>query len=234
MEVFEETQEIMKDLAEHRSESALNWCNTHKTKLSKLKSSLEMELRMQQFADLVKEGHPIQGIQYARKYFPKFGREYHWKLEKTMMLLAIGDNEEIGNMTDYYKPERWQELSDRFAHTSYHLHSLTTESLMSLTLQAGLSSLKTIFCGDTETLNENCPTCNHLIAQLGKDLPYSTHLHTTLVCKISGHIMDDLNPPLLLPNGHIYSENVCIYIYIYMYRHSPRWPKSTRGRLHAS
>ena len=36
MEVFEETSKIIKKLKQRDCQEALNWCNTHKTKLQKM------------------------------------------------------------------------------------------------------------------------------------------------------------------------------------------------------
>lgn len=80
---------------------------------------------------------------------------------------------------------------------------------MSITLQAGLSALKTQQCYEHENQNVNCPICdNSTLGKLAEKLPLSHHVNSTIVCRISGKIMNENNPPMLLPNGRVYSFNV--------------------------
>ncbi len=51
----------------------------------------------------------------------------------------------------------------------------------------------------------NDPLCDTLFQQLSTNLPYATHIHSKLVCRITGQLMDDRNPPMVLPNGNVYS-----------------------------
>jgi macrophage erythroblast attacher len=51
-----------------------------------------------------------------------------------------------------------------------------------------------------------CPTCIYPFSALAKDLPYSTHTHSILVCRVTGKLMDEHNPPIVLPNGNVYSN----------------------------
>ena len=53
-----------------------------------------------------------------------------------------------------------------------------------------------------------CPVCSENIGKLAKSLPSSSHPGTSLICRISGEIMDHNNPPVALPNGELYSDKV--------------------------
>jgi macrophage erythroblast attacher len=80
--------------------------------------------------------------------------------------------------------------------------------MMSITLQAGLSALKTPQCYEHENKNVNCPVCDSdTLGKLAEKLPLSHHVNSTLVCRISGKIMNEDNPPMLLPNRRVYSQN---------------------------
>ncbi|KAK4536414.1 hypothetical protein CDCA_CDCA08G2439 [Cyanidium caldarium] len=50
-----------------------------------------------------------------------------------------------------------------------------------------------------------CPTCNSPYRELAAHLPFSHHVRTTAVCRLTGKAMDEHNPPVVLPNGNIYS-----------------------------
>lgn len=41
---------------------------------------------------------------------------------------------------------------------------------------------------------------------LAKDLPWAKHVTSKVVCSISKAVMDDSNPPMVLPNGYVYSH----------------------------
>ena len=41
---------------------------------------------------------------------------------------------------------------------------------------------------------------------MAKEVPWSHHVNSTIVCSISGKIMDEDNPPMCLPNGYVYSK----------------------------
>jgi macrophage erythroblast attacher len=37
-------------------------------------------------------------------------------------------------------------------------------------------------------------------------LPHAKHVHSTLVCAVTREVMSDANPPMVLPNGYVYSQ----------------------------
>ena len=40
---------------------------------------------------------------------------------------------------------------------------------------------------------------------LAAGLPRAHHGQSSLICRVTGAMMDENNPPLALPNGHVYS-----------------------------
>jgi hypothetical protein len=56
--------------------------------------------------------------------------------------------------------------------------------------------------------NIDCPTCAKDLSILAREVPFSHHVNSTLVCRISGEVMDDTNYPMAFPNGYVYSYNV--------------------------
>ena len=53
----------------------------------------------------------------------------------------------------------------------------------------------------------NCPVCgSQALGKLASRLPFGRHTHSVLVCHISGRFMDENNLPMVLPNGHVYSQ----------------------------
>ncbi|WWC94190.1 hypothetical protein V866_001030 [Kwoniella sp. B9012] len=54
--------------------------------------------------------------------------------------------------------------------------------------------------------NIDCPTCDENLKVLSKELPMSHHVNSTIVCRISGKVMDSQNEPMAFPNGYVYSS----------------------------
>ncbi|CAG8813725.1 28280_t:CDS:2, partial [Gigaspora margarita] len=107
-----------------------------------------------------------------------------------------------------YDPIRWERLIARFRIDFYELNALPSQPLLNVTLQAGLSALKTPMCYQHENKNIDCPVCSpDTLGTLAKDLPMNHHVNSTLVCRISKKIMNEDNYPMILPNGFAYSRD---------------------------
>ncbi len=52
--------------------------------------------------------------------------------------------------------------------------------------------------------------CVPELASIGTDLPYGMASMSRIVCRITREIMDEDNPPVVLPNGQVYSRKVCL------------------------
>ena len=108
-----------------------------------------------------------------------------------------------------YDPSRWDSLVRAFRLAVYNLNSLPTEPLLNLALYAGLASLKLPSCYDASCKNVDCPVCDPDLGVLAQEVPSSHHVNSTIVCQISGKIMNEDNPPMAFPNGYVYSREVC-------------------------
>jgi len=109
-----------------------------------------------------------------------------------------------------YDDSRWAQLIRAFRFAIYNLNSLPTEPLLNLALYSGLASLKLPSCYDVSSHNVDCPVCDPSINILAEEVPYSHHANSTIVCRISGKIMDEDNMPMAFPNGNVYSREVCV------------------------
>jgi macrophage erythroblast attacher len=58
----------------------------------------------------------------------------------------------------------------------------------------------------THIANVDCPTCAEDMRVLAKEVPMAHHVNSTLVCAISGDVMDSNNEPMAFPNGSVYSS----------------------------
>jgi macrophage erythroblast attacher len=58
--------------------------------------------------------------------------------------------------------------------------------------------------------NRDCPACDPWLGKLAEEVPFSHHVNSTIVCRLSGKIMDEDNAPMAFPNGYVYSREVRI------------------------
>ena len=58
--------------------------------------------------------------------------------------------------------------------------------------------------------NRDCPVCDSWLGKLAEEVPFSHHVNSTIVCRLSGKIMDEDNAPMAFPNGYVYSREVRI------------------------
>jgi macrophage erythroblast attacher len=174
-----------------------------------------------------------------------------------------------------YDNGRWANLRKEFRETFNSLYALPSQSLLSLSVSAGLSSLKLAACCpdlahhtagpsdqpydhsrigagspipslpaappihvlgslqldpslsegvDPQPLhvdpshphrNLDCPSCHDSMAELVKQVPYSHHVNSTIVCRMSGKVMDDENYPMAFPNGYVYSHKVISILFFW-------------------
>ncbi|CAG8509698.1 15660_t:CDS:2, partial [Dentiscutata erythropus] len=125
-----------------------------------------------------------------------------------MGALAFPPNTTCKPYKALYDPSRWERLIARFRIDFYELNALPSQPLLNVTLQAGLSALKTPMCYQHENKNIDCPVCSpDTLGALAKDLPMNHHVNSTLVCRISKKIMNEDNYPMILPNGCAYSRD---------------------------
>ena len=100
-------------------------------------------------------------------------------------------------------------LVQTFRLAIYNLSTLPSEPLLHLAMYAGLASLKLPACYDPQTKNVDCPVCDSSIGKLAEEVPFSHHVNSTIVCRITGKIMDEDNTPMAFPtNGQVYSREV--------------------------
>lgn len=58
--------------------------------------------------------------------------------------------------------------------------------------------------------NVDCPTCHKHLGLLAEQVAMSHHVNSTIVCRISGEVMDSQNEPMAFPNGYVYSSKVSL------------------------
>ncbi|XP_017470276.1 PREDICTED: macrophage erythroblast attacher isoform X2 [Rhagoletis zephyria] len=82
-----------------------------------------------------------------------------------------------------FSERRWKDLVLNFRNENYRIFQLSTQSLLSVTIQAGLSALKTPQCYSSNCKNLHCPVCQEDFNQIAKKLPYSHCVQSRLICR---------------------------------------------------
>lgn len=190
-----------------------------------MKSTLEFELRLQEYIELARERHVQEALVYARKHLISWQESHFNEIRQAMALVAFSPVTACGpykvRLTtwfvtaadDYltqrlYDLSRWDTLVTSFRLAIYSLNGLPSEPLLHLALYGGLASLKLDACFDSTTKSVDCPVCDPALGTLAREIPRSHHFNSTIVCALSGKIMDADNPPLAMPNGYVYSQGV--------------------------
>jgi macrophage erythroblast attacher len=228
------THEVPTGVTRPSCGAALAWCSENKATLRKIRTPLEFNLRMQEFIELarVRTSESIRdAIAYARRHllplvtatklstaaseeaeYERLAAEAIRKeVSRALGLLACAPGSWA--YADLYSVGRWAMLRDSFRACALQIHSLPAQPILHIALSAGLSSLKLPQCcpavGDGG--NVDCPVCDAKgLGVLARQVPWSHHQNSTLVCSVSGNIMDDNDPPLALPNGRVYAQSTIV------------------------
>jgi hypothetical protein len=204
IDVFHEAKKVIDALQNKEVAPALAWCADNKSRLKKSKSKFEFQLRLQEFIELVRAENTMRAITYARKFLAPWGSTHMKELQRVMATLAFRSNTECATYKALFEAKQWDYLLEQFKQEFCKLYGMTLEPLLNIYLQAGLSALKTPFCYEDDCTKED-PLSQESFRKLALPLPFSKQRHSKLVCYITKELMDTENPPLVLPNGYVYS-----------------------------
>lgn len=209
-ELFAQLAAVEDRLRSRSTTEGLLWCFENRAHLKKTQSPLEFYLRRQTFVELARKRELTQAIAYGKKFFIPWMEQYRREVEQSTALLAIWPTTEVAPYKALYAETKWEELATLFRQEFLDLHSITHKPQLISNLQAGLSALKTPHCGKEADSNINCPVCVPPYAEIAKGIPNSHHENSTIVCRISGCVLNENNPPMILPNGYVYGQAALI------------------------
>ncbi|CEG35788.1 Uncharacterized conserved protein [Plasmopara halstedii] len=276
--VHAECQAVLKDLQAHRTEHAITWCLQNGSRLRRLQSTLEFQLRMQDFIELVRARKLLNAVQHARTYLTPLAMQSDKQtlrdaaiseVQIAMATLAFESPHQCGieAYEKVFATDRWVTLERMFRKTFNDVYGMHSPPTLCIALYTGLSTLNTRACHLTRNAdskvgahgkrqrrnrdsdgvvkdsgNESdelqlesvasedkdkladatgskkrkyfqsqsvvpiCPACSEIGSQLCTGLPFAYHPHSRLVCRVTQSVMDERNPPLVLPNGRVYSK----------------------------
>jgi len=205
--LFLVAKEVEDTLNQKDISRCLAWCHDNKSKLRKMKSTLEFNVRLQEFIELIKADQRLEAVKHARKYLAIEDAEQLAKVQKACALLAYPKESHMHPYREMYSDSKWQELIEQFRAENYRLYQLSNQSVFTVALQAGLSALKTPLCyRPVNDRNYECPVCQTPLNELAAPLPFAHCSQSRLICSMSGKPMNEHNHPLMLPNGYVYGQ----------------------------
>merc|ERR1740128_1438972 len=92
-------------------DKVMAWCHDNKSRLRKLKSSLEFQVRLQEYLELVKKGQKLDAVKHAKKFLcTETELEHLAVVQQAMGLLAFSSTTQIQPYKDLLDKSRWQTL----------------------------------------------------------------------------------------------------------------------------
>jgi len=208
--LFLVAKEVEEALNKKDISRCLAWCHDNKSKLRKMKSTLEFNVRLQEFIEYIKKDERLEAVKHARKYLAidlDQSADQLAKVQKACALLAYPNSNSFHPYKDLFNDSKWQALIQQFRAENYRLYQLSNQSVFTVALQAGLSALKTPLCyRPLNDRNYECPVCQTPLNELASQLPFAHCSQSRLICSLSGKPMNEHNHPLMLPNGYVYGE----------------------------
>ncbi|RZF38448.1 hypothetical protein LSTR_LSTR011938 [Laodelphax striatellus] len=202
--VFLVSREVEKSLAARETAKCLAWCHDNRSKLRKLQSSMEFNLRIQEFVELVRSDRRMDAVRHAWKYFSTYEEDMRrlQDIQHCMALLAFPANTEISPYKELLDEGRWEKLVEQFRQENYRLFQMASQSVFTV-----ISLMRINQCYSVrENRNPSCPVCQDWLNVLAMPLPFAHCSQSRLVCHISGLPLNEHNQPMVLPNGYVYGE----------------------------
>ena len=139
MKAIQEYNTIIKDLQSRNCETAFQWCQTNKSKLTRINSQFEIKLVYQEFIELIKQNETDKALQYLRKYPILVKNQNIGRIQRAMGCLTF--YKQLDRFPDYkadFEEERWDDLISMFKHDSFQVSGITTQSNLEIALQVHL------------------------------------------------------------------------------------------------
>ena len=145
--MFLTAREVEESLVREELDKVMAWCHDNKSRLRKLKSSLEFQVRLQEYLELVKKGQKLEAVKHAKKFLcTETELEHLAVVQQAMGLLAFSSSTQIQPYKDLLDKSRWQTLIEQFRQENFRLHQLSAQCTFTVALQSGLAALKTPQC----------------------------------------------------------------------------------------
>lgn len=213
---FADMYHILHQLRNERNlEPAIQWARERSDILEQRGSNLEFELCRLQFVCLFVQNQeddsmddtpagPLRAWHYARQTFGTFSQRYTREIQHLMGAMAYYENVEDSPYQRYfYNDSAWEEVAHSFNREFCSLLGLSADSPLFIAATAGAIALPYLLKMQSimKERRAEWTTQNELPVEI--PLPSSYHFHSIFVCPVSKEQTTDLNPPMMIPCGHV-------------------------------
>jgi macrophage erythroblast attacher len=215
LDTFTSCHKIAASLGRGETKEALAWVNENRNSLKKLmkapykSTTLEFELRLQQYIELVRSGKTIEAREHAATHLYPHSESRAEPVLQAAGLLAQPPDTSAEPYKQLFSAARWPYLSNLFVETHHTLLTLPVQPLLHVALSAGLSALKTPACHSAfnpassstpgharmAANSSLCPICSMELNDLARNVPYAHHTTSSVEAD-----------SVVLPNGRIYGR----------------------------
>ena len=199
------------------TQPALAWCNENRGKLQLRSSSVEMHLRILDCVQLADDSDSIlPAVEYCKQHVTPLVGSGEGSAERMKLVERLLGHLVFGKANPDHFKERYacvargdmrQQLALEFSEEYLGASCVSEVPLLLLLLQAGVLCLNTAggVTRGAET-NPADPMSDPSMQALAYALPALTRKNSALICPLTGRVMDDNNPPIVTPAGHLYSQ----------------------------
>lgn len=192
----------------HNLEPAIQWAQKHSQVLDARGSNLEYDLCRLQYTTIFHLHGPTVAVQYARSIFCKFSRRYQTELLQLCGALAFVPNLDSSPYAPHMSNDpsvnnTFSEAAAAFTSEFCALLQLSSASPLLTAVTAGCIALPTLLklSQIQATARTSWTTAGELPVEI--PLPVGYQFHSVFVCPVSKEQSTDLNPPLMIPCGHV-------------------------------
>ena len=149
-----------------------------------------------------------EAIAYSRENLAPYYEDHIEEMKEVMSILAFLPDKDFSLCQKWLGDGRWTFLSQLFSEALLEHYGIPKEAPLCAVLKCGIVGMKTPDCGG-EDENESCPTCHNGLRVVVDQMPMAHHPVSQIVCRVTHRVMDEDNFPYALPNGRVYSTEVC-------------------------
>lgn len=201
---YQEVGSITASLEGGDPRPALAWCAKHRQKLRQKESMIEFRLRVKELLSLVHSGRAKDAIHHAREHLSPVASSSEKHLRELCSAMGC-----IALVNPCSSEPSWESLATLFKRDACRAHGLPAQGPLPTILQAGVTALKEPPHIEQERAGNRDPEdpfSYEEMKQIGDPLPHTKAGRSTVICPITREVMDEDNPPMVLPNGHVYSR----------------------------
>ncbi|KAF3934189.1 hypothetical protein ABW20_dc0105822 [Dactylellina cionopaga] len=208
---FRDMYRIKEALRQRDLMPAIEWAASRREQLEARGSNLEFELHRLQYVVLLFGGGvdgPRKALEYSRKEFVPFQQKYLSEISQLAGALLWREKMPNSPYADLLNSESaWESVVESFTSEFCSLLRLSAESPLYVATTAGAIALPTLL-KMTSIMKEKkteWTSQNELPVEI--PLPDKYKFHSIFVCPVSKEQTTDLNPPMMIPCGHVLAKD---------------------------